>query len=388
VTLYSDLTERKEIESQLRQAQKMEVLGQLTGGVAHDFNNLLAAVIGNLQLVEMRLEPDSKARAAAERALTAAERGEQVTQRLLAFSRKQRLEPEVTIVDELIEGVRDLLEYSVGANVDIKLDLNTPDTLILIDPAQLENALLNLAINSASAMPNGGALWLRTRHHKSVDGREGMILEVEDTGAGIPAEFLSRVFEPFFTTKRVGEGSGLGLSMVYGFVKQSQGEVEIDSKPGEGTKVSIWLPQTDPLQHVSETEAVALSVAVRGEGQTILVVEDDAQVRVMAEDMLQVLNFRPITVASFDDAIAALTTNPEIQLVFSDINLGERRTGIDLKKRVAAEYPNIPVLLTSGLPIEQLRQQFGMQLDISILEKPYTRDVLNEALNRALGYNP
>jgi len=386
VTLYSDLTERKEIESQLRQAQKMEVLGQLTGGVAHDFNNLLAAVIGNLQLVEMRLEPDAKARPAAERALTAAERGEQVTQRLLAFSRKQRLEPEVTIVDELIEGVQDLLEYSVGAKVDLKLELSTPDCLILIDPAQLENALLNLAINSASAMAEGGLLSMRTRLSKSSNGVQGVLLEVEDTGVGIPPEYLSRVFEPFFTTKRVGEGSGLGLSMVYGFVKQSHGEVDIESVVGKGTRVSIWLPLTDPLLlDVPDTEVEDNALYHLGEGELLLVVEDDPQVRVMVVDMLESLGFNTRVASSYDEALLALKGEEPISLVFTDINLGERRTGVDLQKQIKEQFVDLPVLLTSGLPVVQLEQQFGLQSGAALLTKPYTRDSLLAAINNRLG---
>lgn len=387
VTLYSDLTERKEIESQLRQAQKMDVLGQLTGGVAHDFNNLLSAVIGNLQLVDMRLDKDAKARPAAERALVAAEKGEQVTQRLLAFSRKQRLEPEATIVDELIEGVQDLFEYSIGGKIDIKLDLNTPDALILIDPGQLENALLNLAINSASAMDDGGVVTLRTYEASNPAGRSGIVLEVEDTGVGIAPENLSRVFEPFFTTKKVGEGSGLGLSMVYGFVKQSQGEIEIDSELGRGTRVRLWLPLADPLldEPLSINVDQTSELSQQGIGQRILVVEDDPLVRVMVQDMLQTLGFNPLCANNYFEAIQSVSKDQTIQLVFTDINLGERRTGIDIHIEIARLRPDLPVLLTSGLPNEQLMRQFDMQDDWQILAKPYSREELLFAINRALG---
>lgn len=385
VTLYSDLTERKEIESQLRQAQKMEVLGQLTGGVAHDFNNLLAAVIGNLQLVEMRLGPNDSARTAAERALTAAERGEQLTQRLLAFSRKQRLDPEITIIDELIEAMLDLLEYSVGSRIEIKLNLNAPNALCLIDPNQMENSLLNLAINSASAMPEGGALRLNTRVCDSPDGRQGVCVEVTDTGFGIAPQYLSRVFEPFYTTKKVGEGSGLGLSMVYGFVKQSQGEINISSKSGIGTEVSIWMPTTDPLQ-IDETPAQIKSHAdpQQGSGERILVVEDDPQVREMVNDLLDTLGFSPTTCANFDQATGILESEADIALVFTDVNLGEWRTGIDLMHWVHERWSSKPVLLTSGLPPEQLTQNFGLDSEFQILAKPYSREVLLERINRVL----
>ena len=385
VTLYSDLTERKEIESQLRQAQKMEVLGQLTGGVAHDFNNLLAAVIGNLQLDEMRLGPNDSARTAAERALTAAERGEQLTQRLLAFSRKQRLDPEITIIDELIEAMLDLLEYSVGSRIEIKLNLNAPNALCLIDPNQMENSLLNLAINSASAMPEGGVLRLNTRVCDSPDGRQGVCVEVTDTGFGIAPQYLSRVFEPFYTTKKVGEGSGLGLSMVYGFVKQSQGEINISSKSGIGTEVSIWMPTTDPLQ-IDETPAQIKSHAdpQQGSGERILVVEDDPQVREMVNDLLDTLGFSPTTCANFDQATGILESEADIALVFTDVNLGEWRTGIDLMHWVHERWSSKPVLLTSGLPPEQLTQNFGLDSEFQILAKPYSREVLLERINRVL----
>ncbi|MBR9885405.1 MAG: HAMP domain-containing protein, partial [Oceanospirillales bacterium] len=217
VTLYSDLTERKTIEEQLRQSQKMEVLGQLTGGVAHDFNNLLAAIIGNLQLLESRLEPESRAAKNARRALAAAERGGGLTQRLLAFARKQRLQPETIDVDRLIDEMIDLIEYSVGPAIEISLDLNASNWLVNVDPGQLENALLNLAINSASAMPKGGTLRFETDHLSNAGletGEEAVLIRVQDTGSGISEAHLARVFEPFFTTKEVGQGSGLGLSMV------------------------------------------------------------------------------------------------------------------------------------------------------------------------------
>lgn len=386
VTLYSDLTERKEIESQLRQAQKMEVLGQLTGGVAHDFNNLLAAVIGNLQLVEMRLEPHNRARSAAERALTAAERGEQLTQRLLAFSRKQRLEPELTTIDELIEGMQDLLEYSVGSNIEIRLDLQAADALCLLDPGQMENSLLNLAINSASAMPNGGTLGLTTRVEQTVNSKLGVRLEVTDSGEGIAPEYLNRVFEPFFTTKKVGEGSGLGLSMVYGFVKQSQGELNIDSEVGKGTRISIWMPVADPLNlENSHAETTDSSVEQkRGRGEGILIVEDDPQVRAMITDMLEELGFSPIPSSGFDEALELLQTRSDIELVFTDINLGERRTGIDLMHQITAHWGEKPVLLTSGLPPEQLTQHFGLDASERVLAKPYSSEALLARLNQAL----
>ncbi|HKJ94638.1 MAG TPA: PAS-domain containing protein, partial [Gammaproteobacteria bacterium] len=305
VTLYSDLTDRKAVEAQLRQSQKMEVLGQLTGGVAHDFNNLLAAVIGNLQMLEERSDLEPRARRYVERALAAADRGASLTGRLLAFARRQQLRPEATEVDALVKGMQDLVEYSVGPGVEIETRTAAPGVLVYVDPGQLENALLNLAINASAAMPDGGRLGFATRQ---VDGDDGptVAIEVSDTGCGIPEGQLERVFEPFYTTKDTGEGSGLGLSIVYGFVKQSGGDVRVDSRVGEGTSIVLTLP-------LLPADAVFAS---QGEGTSVekpvlppmhvLVVEDDPQVRDVACELLGHLGHRVTAVACLEDAMAAV----------------------------------------------------------------------------------
>ncbi|MGD8709512.1 MAG: PAS-domain containing protein, partial [Ectothiorhodospiraceae bacterium] len=246
VTLYSDLTDRKAVEAQLRQSQKMEVLGQLTGGVAHDFNNLLGAAIGNLQLLEERPELSQRSRRNVERALAASERGASLTRRLLAFARRQQLTPEPTDVDDLIRGLVDLVEYSVDSSVRIRIETDSAGRRVHVDRSQLENALLNLAINASAAMPDGGELVLRTGFAERTpwEGAPAgsVVIEVADTGCGIPESLIERVFEPFFTTKEGGRGSGLGLSIVYGFIKQSGGDVRITSAEGRGTTVAIALP--------------------------------------------------------------------------------------------------------------------------------------------------
>ncbi|GGB94051.1 histidine kinase [Marinobacterium zhoushanense] len=386
VTLYSDLTERKAIEEQLRQSQKMEVLGQLTGGVAHDFNNLLAAIIGNLQLLETRLEPDSKAANNARRALAAAERGGGLTQRLLAFARKQRLQPETIDIDRLIGEMLDLIEYSVGPAIEIGLELHAAPWLVNVDPGQLENALLNLAINSAAAMPGGGKLSFETGHVADAgleSGDEAVLVRVQDTGAGISETHLARVFEPFFTTKEVGEGSGLGLSMVYGFVKQSLGDIRIHSQLGEGTRIDILLPRVADLrQHeVDEDKQGALP---SGRGQWVLLVEDDQPVREMAEDMLDSLGYRVESVASIEAAYTALSERADFALVFTDINLGTAENGLHLARDVAEMLPGLPVLLTSGLPADQLSSRYGLPVGQYVLAKPYHREALARAVSDAL----
>ncbi|WP_432698139.1 PAS-domain containing protein [Marinobacterium sp. YM272] len=384
VTLYSDLTERKAIEAQLRQSQKMEVLGQLTGGVAHDFNNLLAAIIGNLQLLETRLEPDSRAARNAARALAAAERGGGLTQRLLAFARKQRLQPETIPVDRLVEEMRDLIEYSVGGDIEIRFDLQADDWLINVDPGQLENALLNLAINSASAMSEGGRLSFSTRHETDpVSGEESVLIQVADTGCGISEAHLGRVFEPFFTTKEVGEGSGLGLSMVYGFVKQSRGDIRIDSQVGEGTQIDIVLPRSQPDCPASAAESEG-SPLLLGAGERILLLEDDQPVRDMALDMLESLGYRVDVCKTVEEAQAALQSPTVYALVFSDINLGTSVNGLQFARFVAEVDPGLPVLLTSGLPPEQLSQRYGLGETQFVLKKPYHREALAEAVSARL----
>ncbi len=399
VTLYSNLTERKAIEAQLRQSQKMEVLGQLTGGVAHDFNNLLAAMVGNLQMLESRLleqqlagrpsgqpAPESKELRYARRALAAAERGGNLTQRLLAFARKQHLEPEPTAVDELIEGMLDLIEYSVGANINIELFLNAGDWIVNIDPSQLENALLNLAINSSAVMPDGGELTFTTRQlgQQLLNGQQvdAVMIRVTDTGSGIEAAHLARVFEPFFTTKEVGQGSGLGLSMVYGFVKQSGGDIRIHSEVGQGTRIEILLPRGEadeiPVKHAS-SRALA-----QGHQQRLLLVEDDDEVRLVAEDMLVRLGYRVKSVSSAEQAQQLLHQQADVELVFTDINLGAGMNGVQLAQQIRQHWPDLPVLFSSGLSRSQLSEHYGLESTARLLPKPYRLEALADALQHAL----
>ncbi len=386
VTLYSDLTDRKTIESQLRQAQKMEVLGQLTGGISHDFNNLLAAVIGNLQLLEQQPGLGDKVSRYGQRALAAAERGASLVQRLLAFSRKQQLHPETQQLNDLIEGMLDLIEYSVGPHIDIQTRLEATDDWIYVDPGQLENALLNLALNSSAAMPDGGTLSFSTRVIEGTDdsGNDpGRVqIEVQDTGNGIPEELLERVFDPFFTTKDVGQGSGLGLSMVYGFVKQSGGDIDIRSEPGLGTCIRISLPRhraADPQKGTAPKEPRPM-----GHGELVLLVEDDPLVLQAAEDMLAELGYEPLACTSAEEALIWLQANPLPDLVLSDINLGTGQTGIELREMLQQQWPGLPCILASGLPQDQLSKRYGLAPQSSFIAKPYRLDTLAIAIANAL----
>ncbi|MCP8686717.1 PAS-domain containing protein [Marinobacterium sedimentorum] len=384
VTLYSDLTDRKTIESQLRQAQKMEVLGQLTGGISHDFNNLLAAVIGNLQLLEQQPGLAEKVSRYGQRALAAAERGASLVQRLLAFSRKQQLHPEAQQLNVLIEGMLDLVEYSVGPHIDIQTRLEATDDWIYVDPGQLENALLNLALNSSAAMPDGGTLSFSTRVLQDTAGTDRVQIDVCDTGNGIPEELQDRVFDPFFTTKEVGQGSGLGLSMVYGFVKQSGGDIHIESPPGKGTCIAISLPRHQGARP-SESQPLEQPLTL-GNGELILLVEDDHLVLQAVEDMLAELGYEPLSCRSAEEALQWLQDNPLPDLVLSDINLGSGQTGIQLQQRLQQRWPQLPCVLASGLPRDQLSKRYGLPADAGFIAKPYRLDTLARTV--ATGLHP
>ncbi|MFY0665308.1 MAG: PAS-domain containing protein [Natronospirillum sp.] len=373
VTLYSDLTERRAVEHQLQQAQKMEALGQLIGGVAHDFNNLLAALVGNLQLLQGSTRLPEQEKHYAERALGVAERGAHLVERLLAFSRKQQLNPELTDVSGLIEGMADLLEYSVSPQVAVNFELSTDSTQVWVDPSQLENALLNLVINASAAMPDGGTLTLCTRT-LTTKGSSGQVeIEVRDTGMGMTSEVMARVWEPFFTTKPVGQGSGLGLSLVYGFVKQSGGDVLLESQLGKGTRIRLYLPM---VTHSAETELHASGqskwqIPVQT-GQVIVVVEDDLSVQRAVSDMLRSLDFSVQVFTRAEDAMLWLDEPPPVPVaaVLSDINLAGELSGVELAEHLARALPDLPVVLTSGLPREHLRQHYGLHAATPLLSKP------------------
>ena len=375
VTLYTDLTERKSVESQLRQAQKMEVLGQLTGGVAHDFNNLLAAIMGNLQMLsDSAPKTDDQARYV-ERALAVAEKSSSLVHRLLAFSRRQQLFPEPTHVDDLIEGMLDLVEYSVGNHIRVEVDLNCPKQYCLIDPSQLENALLNLSLNSAAAMARGGTLSFSTKATTLPDSDvAGVRIKVEDTGSGISEEVLGRIFEPFFTTKPVGKGSGLGLSMIYGFVKQSGGEIRVTSEEGQWTKVCLFLPlmaTQDAAGKPSKLES--LPVVEVPQDAVIWLVEDDPEVRRVMREQLQKLGCMVQDFERAEDVLDALNRSFHPDLIMSDVNLAGEVHGVTLAHTLKQNSAWVgQVLLMSGLPIQELRESYGLEQDDLILSKPFT----------------
>jgi PAS domain S-box-containing protein len=392
-TIDADVTEQRRAEEQLRQAHKMEAVGQLTGGVAHDFNNLLAVISGNLELLAEAFKGDDAVGKHTSPALSAVRRGAALTQRLLAFSRRQALMPKPVDLDKLVSGMRELLARTLGETIEIKTfgarDLWTCE----VDPSQLENALLNLTINARDAMPGGGRLTIETANawldddyaaaQTDVAPGQYVMLAVTDNGSGMPAEILQRIFEPFFTTKEVGKGSGLGLSMVYGFVKQSSGHVRIYSEPGQGTTVKIYLPRSKADVPTGVKEPTTDRAAV-GHGETVLVVEDNPDVRTLAVVLLQGLGYDVLEAASAGSALELLETNSRANLLFTDIMLPGGMNGRDLAHDVRQRYPGIKVLYMSGYSENAAVHQDLLDCDAPLLAKPFRKADLARKLREVL----
>lgn len=374
-TLHIDVSERRATEGQLRQAQKMEAVGQLTGGIAHDFNNILAVILGNLTFLESALQADPGLHERWQRAMSAADRAARQVERLLAFSRRQRLAPEVVDVNALIGGMLDLLEASLGDGINLTTELAPDLPEVRVDPGQLENSLVNLAINARDAMRGDGHIRLATSR------RDARTVEVTvgDTGGGIPAELLERVCEPFFTTKPPGKGSGLGLSMVYGFVRQSGGELRIESTPGRGTLVRISLPVASATGDAPDGAETPVEEPVpRGAGETLLVVDDDPELLELSAERLRQLGYRVLTAGSGTAALDALGREPAIRLLYTDVVMPLPWDGPALAREAQARRPGLAVLFTSGA-----QRDIGAPA-IEILPKRVPPRQLAQALRRAL----
>ena len=369
--LTAEIAEREIAEARLVQAQKMEAIGQLTGGVAHDFNNLLTAIVGSLELL-LRRTDEEKLRRLAGNALQAAERGARLTAQLLAFSRRQRLTPAPLDVNRIIAGMGDLLARSIGAHVEVETRLEEGLARALADPTQLEVMILNLAINARDAMPGGGRLLIATRNLESVPeplaaelspGRYVAIC-VADTGVGMAPEILQRAFEPFFTTKPQGKGTGLGLAQLYGFARQSGGSVRIDSEERRGTSVTIYLPATDAEAEVARN---APAEGLRPRRGRILLVDDDEDVRGVAAAMVAELGYEVATAAAGEEALRLLEGG-RFQLMVTDVAM-PGMNGVELGRRARRLAPDMPILFASGYADVQT---FGVELsDEALLRKPF-----------------
>jgi signal transduction histidine kinase/CheY-like chemotaxis protein len=349
VSLVTDLSARRAIETQLQQAQKLEVLGQLTGGVAHDFNNYLGTILGNLALLEASVDAqDERARVQWGRVRRAATSAAGLTRRLLAFARRQPLEAEDVLLDEMVEEMRDLVEYSASDAVELVLALDGGEAPVHVDRGQLENALLNLVMNSAAAMPRGGVLTVSTARVTGRDGAPWVELAVEDTGIGMSEEQAARAFEPFFSTKPAGEGSGLGLSIVYGFVRQSGGGISLESRPGQGTRVAMRFPAVPAARRGLPAPATSIAALEPLPGRVLLLVEDDEAFRATLAEQLRQLDVRVHAVASAEAAVDALAGGLRVHGLVSDIRLGQGANGIALVRTARARWPGLPALLMSG----------------------------------------
>lgn len=377
VNVVLDRTERKGLEEALAHSQKMKAVGQLTGGLAHDFNNLLAVIIGSLELIA----PGTPDAPRINRALKAAERGAQLTARLLAFSRKQSLNPRSVAMKTLLENVQELIRHSLPASITLEIEAQQPAWPAWIDVNQLENALINLVMNARDAMEGReGVIKLRTWNQRVTRGdgrRQDMVaLEVIDSGCGMSAEVKAQVFEPFFTTKPTGSGSGLGLSMVYGFVRQSGGRVEIESAPGQGTTVRLQLPRA-PAQAV-EDNRIESAQRAWGDDRLALVLEDEPDVRQTLCEQLHQLGWLTLEAENGEEAKQMLDNVPDIQLFISDLMLPGRFSGADVMHYARERYPHLQLLLISG---QDLRPANPPRLpDVALLRKPFTRQALARAL--------
>jgi signal transduction histidine kinase/CheY-like chemotaxis protein/HAMP domain-containing protein len=378
------LEARRQMEEQLHQSQKMEAMGQLTGGVAHDFNNLLMVISGNLELIDDRSADGESIRELAAAARKAADRGAKLTAQLLAFSRRQTLNPKSLHVGVLIRDFQDLLRRAVGEGREVRIVADDPLWLCLADPAQLETAVLNLALNGRDAMPPGGTLEIAVRNVTLPDGVIAgaaagpyVMLSVKDTGCGIAPEILDRVFEPFFTTKEVGRGTGLGLSMVYGFVRQSNGNVTIESEVGVGTTISLYLPKT------IQTPAVAADVPqIRGvpaASGRILMVEDDEDVLDVTSELLRQLGYHVLCATNGTEALDMLKTGERFDLLFSDVVMPLGIDGVELAREAKLLDGGIKVLLTSGNAADVLARH-DAEDEFPMIGKPYRRADLAQYL--------
>jgi PAS domain S-box-containing protein len=392
VVVYHDVTETVETERQLRQAQKMESVGQLTGGVAHDFNNILTVITGTIEILEEGVADRPELAAIAKMIDEAARRGSELTRNLIAFSRRQPLQPRKTNVNDLVVETARLLRPTLGENIEIESMLDDDASPALIDPSQLSTSLLNLAINARDAMPHGGKLTFETRDIVLDDSYAGMnaevrpgtyvMIAVSDNGSGIPAGIIDKVFEPFFTTKMPGKGTGLGLSMVYGFVKQSEGHIKIYSEEGHGTAIKMYLPRA-----TDQTEQAALRVPtepIYGGYETILIVEDDALVRTYVMAQVKSLGYRTLSATNAAEALTLIDSDAPIDLLFTDIVMPGGMNGRQLADEACKRRPRLKVLFTSGYTENAIVHHGRLDPGVLLLAKPYRKQQLAQMIRAAL----
>jgi signal transduction histidine kinase len=389
--VYHDMTAARETERQLQQSQKLDAIGKLTGGVAHDFNNMLTVITGTTETLVEGLAGRPEYQSVAKLIDAAAERCAELIQHLLAFARKQPLQPRNVDINNAVFDIVKLLRPALGEQIEIETILAPEATTSHIDPSQLANSVLNMAINARDAMPDGGKLLLETRNvvldeayaEANAEVRPGpyVMLAVSDSGTGMPADVRDKVFEPFFTTKEIGKGSGLGLSMVYGFVKQSGGHIKIYSEPGHGTTIRLYLPPADGR---ADTAAAASTAPVAGGSEAILVVEDDALVRNFVIAQLQALGYRTIAASDSRAALAHIENGEPFDLLFTDVILPGGMSGRQLADEVTKRRPGLKVLYTSGYTDNSIVHHGRLDQGVLLLTKPYRKGQLAQIVRQAL----
>jgi PAS domain S-box-containing protein len=389
-TLEAQVRERtaelQEAETSLRQSQKMEAVGQLTGGLAHDFNNLLTSIIGSLELIASRVAQGrvTELDRYLHTAQAAAKRAAALTHRLLAFSRRQTLDPKPTDINRLVYGMDDLIRRTAGPSVTVKVADAPGLWVVLADPNQLENALLNLCINARDAMPDGGDLIIETGNlilepaeAKALDlpAGEFVSLSVADTGAGMTADVIARAFDPFFTTKPLGEGTGLGLSMVYGFARQSGGQARIYSQPGQGAKVCLYLPRHLGDASVPESSTDRLGVQSGG-GQTVLVVDDEPSVRMLVDEVLRELGYHVLEAEDASGALRILESRIRVDLLVTDVGLPGGMNGRQLADAARVDRPTLKILFITGYAENAALSEHHLRAGVHVLTKPFSLETL------------
>jgi signal transduction histidine kinase/ActR/RegA family two-component response regulator len=390
VVRFVDISKQKEMEFMLIQSQKMEAIGRLTGGVSHDFNNLLTVIMGNLQFVQRKIGDDEQIKTLQNKIMNAAKNGAELNNRLLSFSREQALETSPTHIREMLLEMAEFLDRILGEEINLDLQLMDEDCVVMTDRTQLENAILNLCVNAKDAMPQGGMLTIsaKTRrlpesfmgHTLELTERDYIELQITDTGTGIPESIQRQIFEPFFTTKEKNRGTGLGLSTVYGFLRQSGGNITVKSLMGEGTTFNLYLPISTEGASTSTliNELVESEVNYTG---TILVVEDDENVRDVAVNMLTEAGYVVITATDGPAGLEKFRENPEIDLVFSDVIMPGGMTGIEMAEQILQLRPELPILLTTGYTEKSLKDRILESSNIVCVPKPYDTNELPKYVN-------
>lgn len=387
VVSFSDVSEQKDMEAMLVQAQKMEAIGRLTGGVAHDSNNLLTVILGNLQFLKRQLAEGDSASNFVEKTMAAARRGADLNNRLLSFSREQDLQTDLVEVNSVLRDMEIILDRLVGENIELRLDLCAEEEAVLTDQAQLENAILNLGINGKDAMPNGGVLKIEThtvrlqksyvKGDDSVGEGEFVEISITDNGVGIDEELQEQIFEPFFTTKEKDSGTGLGLATVYGFLRQSGGNIIVDSELGEWTTFKIYLPiaETVAIPRREKLQPANLPSPTSYSGK-VLVVEDSPNVREVAVHALEEAGFDVLAAADGREGLEVFESNPDIEVVFSDVIMPGGLTGIDMAERILEKSPQVPILLATGYTEKSMKDRMLAKSEAVFISKPYDTEDL------------